>query len=166
MNATIANFNQENEHGSDSDTNSGDEAAAEEYYQPISGFDDGSGQSDGENGVEFHQVPNGYCLQHNGVAENGISSLDRNDVVENKSNSSEDEEEEEEEERNRREEIRRAFSEDESRRNAPLSEENATRVMEAMRGVSFGGVAPDWADRVPEDRWIDQLRRLRVSPST
>ncbi|XP_057723947.1 uncharacterized protein LOC130939896 [Arachis stenosperma] len=146
MNSTINNFNQENGHGSDSDTNSGDEAAAAEYYQPISGVDDGSGESDGENGI-------------NGVAENGIWSLDQNDVVY-------EEEEEEEEERNRREEIRRAFSEDENRRNAPLSEENATRVMEAMRGVSFGGVAPDWADRVPEDRWIDQLRRLRLSPNT
>lgn len=63
-------------------------------------------------------------------------------------------------------EIRRAFREDENRRNAPLTAENAMRVMEAMRGVSFGGLAPDWADRVPEDRWIDHLRRMRRPPAS
>lgn len=57
--------------------------------------------------------------------------------------------------------IRRAFREDESRRNAPLTAENAMRVREAMRGVSFAGLAPDWAHQVPEDQWIDRLRRLR-----
>ena len=62
--------------------------------------------------------------------------------------------------------IRRAFREDERRRNAPLEPETATRVMEVMRGVSFSGLAPDWADRVPEDQWIDQLRRLRRTPTT
>ncbi|KAG4989239.1 hypothetical protein JHK82_031569 [Glycine max] len=35
--------------------------------------------------------------------------------------------------------------EDENRRNVPLTTENAMRVMEAMRGVSFAGVVPDWA---------------------
>lgn len=62
--------------------------------------------------------------------------------------------------------IRMAFREDETRRNAPLSPENAMRIMEAMRGVSFGGVAPDWTRIVSEDRWIDQLRRLRQTPSS
>ena len=147
-------FGVENGNGSDSDTNSADD----EYYQPISAVD-----SDNEDGVEFQQLPNGYCLHHHGETQNGISSLDLNDVVEQKSS---DEDEEEGEERSRREAIGRAFREDENRRNAPLSTENATRVMEAMRGVSFGGVAPDWADRVPEDRWIDQLRSLRQSPNT
>uniref|UniRef100_A0A2N9IP73 Uncharacterized protein n=1 Tax=Fagus sylvatica TaxID=28930 RepID=A0A2N9IP73_FAGSY len=60
--------------------------------------------------------------------------------------------------------VLRAFREDESRRNALLLPENATRVMEAMRGVSFGGVAPDWAGQFPEDQWIDRLRRLRQPP--
>lgn len=96
-----------------------------------------------------------------GVTENGISSLDLNDVVE-KSSSDEDEEEEE----RSTEEDDRTMMEDENRRNAPLTEENATRVMEAMRRVSFAGVVPDWAARDPDDRWIDQLRRLRRSPNT
>ena len=65
--------------------------------------------------------------------------------------SSEDEEEEEEERMIEASEsaIRRAFSEDENRRNAPLSAENAVRVMEAMRGVSFGGTVPAWAAQFP-----------------
>ncbi|EFH68633.1 predicted protein [Arabidopsis lyrata subsp. lyrata] len=58
-------------------------------------------------------------------------------------------------------EIRRAFEEDERRRRSPLVAENAVRVMEAMRAISFPGTAPDWASDVNEDRWIDQLRRLR-----
>ena len=80
---------------------------------------------------------------------------------------SEDEEERkhEEDEMMRRAEMdramRRAFEEDENRRNAPLSSENATRVMEAMRGVSFAGSTPDWVRHVPEDNWVIQLQHLR-----
>lgn len=66
-----------------------------------------------------------------------------------------------EREREREASISRAFREDESRRNAPLTAENASRVMDAMRGVRFPGSAPEWADEVAEDRWIDRLRRLR-----
>nr|GMD18810.1 uncharacterized protein LOC109173699 [Ipomoea batatas] len=62
--------------------------------------------------------------------------------------------------------IRRAFRDDDSRRSAPLTAENTMRVMEAMRGVSFGGVAPDWAGRVPESQWIQQLRTIRQSSVT
>ncbi|KAJ1384529.1 hypothetical protein SESBI_42475 [Sesbania bispinosa] len=131
MNGAAIDVIDENGNGSDSDANSDD---APEYYQPISAVDD-DGISDGENGVEFRQLPNGY-----GGAENGISSLNLNDG--------------------------RALSEDENRRNAPLTTENATRVREAMRGVSFAGTAPDWASQVPEDRWIERLRRLRQSPNT
>lgn len=152
----------DNSNGSDSDTNP-DEAP--EYYQPISAVgddDDGDVNSDEEHSHHFHQLPNGYCSHQ---AENGMSSLDLNDDVDQMS-SEEDEEEEEERMREASEwAIRRAFSEDENRRNAPLSAENATRVREAMRGVSFGGVVPDWAAQVPEDRWIDQLRRLRQPPN-
>ncbi|GAB4860253.1 hypothetical protein Ancab_011733 [Ancistrocladus abbreviatus] len=60
--------------------------------------------------------------------------------------------------------MRRAFEEDDSRRNEPLTAENAMRVVEAMRGVSFEGFAPDWVRRIPEDQWVDHLRRLRQFP--
>lgn len=72
-----------------------------------------------------------------------------------------EDEEEVERERGREATILRAFREDESRRNAPLTAENASRVMDAMRGVRFAGSAPEWADQVGEDRWVDGLRRLR-----
>lgn len=141
----------ENGNGSDSDVNSDD---ATEYYQPISAVDD-DGSSDGENANDFHQIPNGYTAH--GGAENGISMLDLND------------DEEEEEERSGEEvenEIQRALREEERRRIAPLTAENATRVMEAMRGISFAGEAPRWVSEVPEERWIDQIRRRRQSSNT
>ncbi|KAL2333025.1 hypothetical protein Fmac_014238 [Flemingia macrophylla] len=149
MNGGAIDFIEDNGNGSDSDANSDD---APEYYQPISAVDD-DGSYDGEHGGEFRQLPNGFAVH--GVAENGISSLDLE-----KGSSDEEEEVEELDERGR-EEIERALKEDEERRNAPLTAENATRVMEAMRGVSFAGVVPDWAARDPDDEWIDQLRRLR-----
>ncbi|KAL0367160.1 UNVERIFIED_CONTAM: hypothetical protein Sradi_3606100 [Sesamum radiatum] len=46
-------------------------------------------------------------------------------------------------------------------RNICLRVENAVRVMEAMRGVSFGTCVPNWESHVPKDQWIDQLWRLR-----
>ncbi|WJZ89160.1 hypothetical protein VitviT2T_008399 [Vitis vinifera] len=160
MSNPTTDFMEGNGGGSDSDTNSED---SPEYYQPISAVDSDGEASDQVNSDEdheehasdFHRLPNGYCGH---VAENGVSSLNLNDDVE----------EEHEEERMRETSdsaIRRAFREDESRRNAPLTPENAMQVMEAMRGVSFGGLAPDWAGHVPEDRWIDQLRRLRQPPA-
>ncbi|XVF46183.1 hypothetical protein PTKIN_Ptkin03bG0006600 [Pterospermum kingtungense] len=145
--------------GSDSDTNR-DEAS--EYYQPISAVDDDDdedqeGLGDPVNSDEEHHYPNlsnGYLNR----VENGISSIRVGDAAA-------EEEEEAEEEMMTREAsdtaIRRAFREDESRRNAPLTQETAMRVREAMRGVSFAGLTPDWANEFPEDRWIDQLRRLR-----
>lgn len=73
-------------------------------------------------------------------------------------------EEEEERAREREEDLmQRAFVEDERRRNAPLTTENAVRVMDAMRGISFLGFPPDWAGRVSEDRWIGHLSRLRTT---
>ncbi|KAI9118461.1 hypothetical protein K1719_010793 [Acacia pycnantha] len=156
-------FNQSNASDSDSDA-SPDEAP--EYYQPISnvGDDEDRGgsdvNSDEEHSYHFHELPNGYCSYG---TENGMSSLVLNDDAEQRSG------EDEEEERMREaseQAIRRAFREDENRRSAPLSAENATRVREAMRGVSFGGIVPDWAAHVPEDRWVDHLRRLRQPPNT
>ncbi|KAI4305393.1 hypothetical protein L6164_028763 [Bauhinia variegata] len=147
-----------NGNGSDSDANPDDEP---EYYQPISAVDDDGEDGDVNSEEEHHHLPNGYCL-------NGISSLDLTDDVELKSSDDDEEEEEEEEERIRQASelaIHRAFIEDENRRNMPLPAENAVRVMEAMRGVSFGGTVPDWAGEVPEDRWIDHVRRLRQPPN-
>ncbi|KAL3530938.1 hypothetical protein ACH5RR_010260 [Cinchona calisaya] len=139
--------------GSDSDT-SPDELP--EYYQPIS--TDSNSDDDDENTDHQLDLPNGYAhFMENG----GVSSLDLSDEED------EDSEKEEEEERTRAESdvaIRRAFRQDQSRRNAPLTPENAVRVMDAMRGVSFAGLTPDWADRIPEHQWIDQLRNLRGPP--
>lgn len=116
------------------------------------------------NGFHHHQYDaiNQESNLTNGIAysasvETGVRSLDLSD--------DEDERKHEEDEMMRRAEMdramRRAFEEDENRRNAPLSSDNATRVMEAMRGVSFAGSAPDWVRHVPEDNWIIQLQRLR-----
>ncbi|KAF8402574.1 hypothetical protein HHK36_010660 [Tetracentron sinense] len=166
----------ENAGGSDSDSNSDD---SPDYYQPISAVEDENEDSDQGLSIEndgdhvpdssdfnsfssenpnFHRFSNGFV--HG--AENGISSLDLNDDdLENS--------EGEAEERTREASdtaFSRAVRDDESRRNAPLAPENASRIMEAMRGVSFGGFAPDWVDRLPEDRWVDQLRRLRQAPTS
>jgi hypothetical protein len=75
-------------------------------------------------------------------------------------------EEDAEEEERMREAVQRAFREDESRRRAPLTQENTMRVMEAMRGISLGGLAPDWASSIPEDRWMDRLASIRQPPSS
>ncbi|XP_059626426.1 uncharacterized protein LOC132269295 [Cornus florida] len=149
---------EENAGGSDSDSNHED---SPEYYQPISiGEGDLSDQSNSDQNSDedsdLHPLPNGYAR----CVENRMSILDL----------SEDEESEEEEEERIGEAsdsaMLRAIREDENRRNAPLTAENATRVMEAMRGISFGGLAPDWADQVPENQWINRLRRLRRPPTT
>ncbi|XP_009588455.1 uncharacterized protein LOC107771965 [Nicotiana tabacum] len=175
MNAQLnstPSFIQENGSGSDSDTNADD---SPEYYQSISSTaDDDDAQisdqrpnpvqsSDDEEPDEsnhFHRLPNGYAR----CEENGISSLDLSDGEEDECKS-EVEEEEEGIRAASDNAVQRALREDESRRNAPLTAENATRVMEAMRRVSFGGVAPNWTSEVPEDQWIVHLRRLREPPA-
>lgn len=152
----------------DSDSNTEEEEEAPEHYQPISVVDHEDGDEASEDDEDhqqhtttgvpgFHPLPNGYL--HRQGAEHGVSAEDDED------------EGEEEEEENMREAsesdevaIRRAFREDENRRNAPLGPENAGRVREAMRRVSFPEWAPEWARDIPEDRWIDQLRQLRLPP--
>ncbi|KAJ4725496.1 serine/threonine-protein kinase rio2 [Melia azedarach] len=159
MNATTTDFVEEINGGSDSETNPDD---TPEYYQPISAvdYDDNDSDSDQTNGDESdsHGLPNGYYVH---IAENGMSSMHINGDVEAKGSSEDEEEERMREESESESAIMRAFTDDENRRNAPLSQDNAMRVMEAMRGVSLGGLAPDWANQVPEDRWMDQLRRIR-----
>ncbi|KAL8115163.1 uncharacterized protein LOC141668868 [Apium graveolens] len=140
---------QDNASESDSDSNAGD---SPDYYVPISGSnedDDDHSQND-----TFPPLSNG----HANCVENGVASLDLSD-----------DEEEEKAIMTSETAIQRAFIEDENRRNAPLPAENATRVMEAMRGISFAGLPPDWSGRVRSDLWIDQLRNIRrqsVSDST
>ncbi|XAR60781.1 hypothetical protein NMG60_11034284 [Bertholletia excelsa] len=150
----------ENAGGSESDTSLDD---LPEYYQPIAAAEDyedvpdeaSADRHSDNDGFHFHQLPNGDANR----IENGVASLDLSDDEDGKISEEEDEEERMREASDSA--IVRAFREDESRRNAPLTPETATRVMEAMRGISFGGLAPDWAGQVPEDQWIDQLRRLR-----
>lgn len=143
---------------SDSESSSGES----DYYEPISAIDDeDSGEARSENETytsdsHLHHLPNGCRV------ENAVSSLSLNDDVERRCS---DEEEEERMREASDSAIRMAIREDETRRNAPLSPDNATRIMDAMRGISFGGSAPDWTRIVTEDRWIDQLRRLRQTPS-
>ncbi|XP_022154868.1 uncharacterized protein LOC111022023 [Momordica charantia] len=158
MNATLNSgvvFSEDIADESDSDANS---AEGSDYYEPIAAVDDeesdDAGSEDEIHSSDTHlqHLPNGCRVNQ---VENAVSSLRLN--------------EDEDEERMRKASdsaIRMAFREDETRRNAPLSPENAMRIMEAMRGVSFGGVAPDWTRIVSEDRWIDQLRRLRQTPSS
>ncbi|KAL6506446.1 hypothetical protein OROGR_024627 [Orobanche gracilis] len=143
---------------SDSDSNSDD---FPENYQPISTFDNGGGSED-EDGEGDSSDPDPVRNFHH--LPNGLSSLELN----NDDHGDEEEEEEKEEiavtESERAIEL--AFREDERRRNAPLTAENAARVMEVMRQVSIGGGGPDWVVQVSEDQWIDRLRRLRQQSSS
>ncbi|XP_047954773.1 uncharacterized protein LOC125200960 [Salvia hispanica] len=158
MNASADSHEDNGVCGSDSDSNADDSS---DYYQPISSVDNGAEDSDdtaGEGDLSdrdpnstFHQLPNGWL-------ENGVSSLDISD-------DDDDAEKEVEEATESERAIERAFREDEARRNAPLTAENTGRVMDAMRQISFGGGAPDWAGQIPEDQWIDRLRRLRPPSS-
>lgn len=157
--------------GSDSDTNiDDDDASAVEFDQPVSAVD----SEDDEDQIGNDAVPIHSQLHSNGVTVNqidrGISSLQLNDGVgrNDRLNSSSDDEaeaEEVEEEVASDSEIIRAFREDENRRNAPLTAENATRVREAMRGISFAGAPPHWAGLIPENNWMDRLRGLGQSSS-
>ncbi|CAB4312423.1 unnamed protein product [Prunus armeniaca] len=158
--------------GSDSDTNIDEDEVAGEYYQPVSAVDSEDEDQSRNDTVSIHPQQHQQQVLSNGVTVNqvqrGISSLRLNDNLEgtnnhNMSMSSEDEEDKEEEEEEEASDsaIMRAFREDENRRNAPLPPENATRVREAMRGISFAGTPPPWADRVPEGNLIDRIHQLR-----
>ncbi|XP_030503951.2 uncharacterized protein LOC115719161 [Cannabis sativa] len=168
-----ADLLQDQINGSDSDTNL-DEDDAPEYYEPISAVADDDNDDEEEDRTRtrenghvddttgFHSNGDYYARQF----ENGVSSLNLNNDDLELSKSSSEAEDEEEESMGEDDDTAamRAFREDEIRRNAPLTTENATRVMEAMRGISFSGVAPDWADSVSGNHLIDHLRRLRQPP--
>ncbi|CAL9214003.1 unnamed protein product [Arabidopsis halleri] len=149
--AIEASMEENNNAGSDSDSNSVEDS--QDYYEPISAVDLDNANDDEDDSylpIGGDGLSNGHCMIPE--AEEGISSISINENAES---------EEEKETETEPEEIRRAFEEDERRRRSPLVAENAVRVMEAMRAISFHGTAPDWASDVNEDRWIDQLRRLR-----
>ncbi|KAL8525796.1 hypothetical protein ACS0TY_015150 [Phlomoides rotata] len=149
MNASTTSAEDNGVCGSDSESGSDDSS---DYYHPISTADGGGGEEEeGGNFSDHDPNPNFHNLL-NGWVENGVSALDLSD--------DEDEAKEEEEVTESERAIERAFREDERRRSAPLPADNAVRVMSAMRQISFGGMAPDWAGQVPEDQWIDRLRRL------
>ncbi|KAH7677709.1 hypothetical protein IHE45_07G101100 [Dioscorea alata] len=158
----------------DSDVDS-DGSADDAYYHPISADSDDGGDLENEYPsssvlrANVHDPNNGYLdgsaipnsnpdLLHR-YAMNGVAGLDLNEEGDGES------EEEEEREQEREASISMAFREDESRRSAPLTEENAARVLEAMRGVVFPGVVPNWAGEIAEERWVDQLRQLRGEPA-
>lgn len=60
----------------------------------------------------------------------------------------------------------RAKVADEARRLAPLPPDRCQAIKKAMQTISLGGFQPEWADKVPEEQWIDRLRRKVVSKST
>ncbi|PIA37490.1 hypothetical protein AQUCO_03000221v1 [Aquilegia coerulea] len=157
MSISANNFVQENA-DSDSEGNSDNDDGPIDYYQPISAVEDDDNDQQ-SNGGDFNSLSTNSENPnfHVGLSNGDDRRIDLNE---------DDESAEEEEMRRRAEAAERAFREDENRRNAPLSAENATRIMDAMRGISLGSgfTPPDWANRVPEDQWIDQLRRLRVQP--
>ncbi|KAK9168040.1 hypothetical protein Syun_000180 [Stephania yunnanensis] len=158
MSISANEFIQENDDDAGSDSESNSDDALDNHYQPISAQDFNDEHPD-DYSAHYHHIveSNGSArtLENpsNGHIEEegrGVSSLNLSD------------DDCEEEDRAVLEAISRAFTEDDRRRSAPLTPEAATRIRDAMRGVSFGGTTPDWAHSVPEDRWIDQLRRLRT----
>ncbi|CAH9094087.1 unnamed protein product [Cuscuta europaea] len=159
--STQPDFVQDISGESDSDTNS-DEAS--QYYQPIAADVSDDEESPDRNpdlvnddGDQFfsdsNRLPNGYAC----FLGNGVSSLNLSD----EDGECEEESEEERIRPSSDSSLRRPFSEDESRSSVSLTPENAMRVMEAMRSISFSGVAPDWAAQVPESQWIQRLRTIR-----
>ncbi|KAK4743772.1 hypothetical protein SAY87_010084 [Trapa incisa] len=127
-------------HGSDANS---DPSETPDYYQPISAVGDDDSDSDSDQAdyrrdaaYSLRDLPNGF------VGENGVASLSINEAAVDQKSSEEDEDEDDEEEERSigasNLAVLRAFREDESRRSAPLRLEDALRVMEAMRGVSFG----------------------------
>lgn len=73
-------------------------------------------------------------------------------------------EEEEEEMRSIQAEvaIREAIEADEVRRSAQLPPEQCGAIKDAMRGISLGNFRPDWADQIPEEEWMKELKRKMV----
>lgn len=59
--------------------------------------------------------------------------------------------------------FQRAKEADDARRSAPLPPDRCQTIKTAMQSISLGGFRPKWADRVPEDQWINRLRKKSMS---
>lgn len=60
----------------------------------------------------------------------------------------------------------RAKEADDARRLAPLPPDRCQAIKKAMQSISLGGFQPEWADKVPEEQWINRIRRKSTSKST
>ncbi|KAJ1695409.1 hypothetical protein LUZ63_012107 [Rhynchospora breviuscula] len=149
--------------GEDSDIESDFATAAAEsgtnYYHPISSDNGSLSESESEPDPDDLNPSSTYS-NLSGANGNGISSLDLN------SDEEEANEEEEDVVRESEASISRAFREDEQRRNTPLSADASERIMNLMRGIEFRGAPPAWVDRVSEEQWTDQIRRIRGETHT
>ncbi|XP_020578825.1 uncharacterized protein LOC110023654 [Phalaenopsis equestris] len=149
----------------DSDTES-DSTDDSQFYHQISSYDPDEAEELGEtenpailtNGGNLEEELNPDLTGFHLIVENSIAALDLNGY--GRAVGSE-EEEEETMAREREASILRAFRQDESRRTAPLPLESAARIVSVMREVSFPDYAPEWVNQVPEECWLDHLRRLR-----
>lgn len=61
--------------------------------------------------------------------------------------------------------FQRAKEADDAHRLAPLPADRCQAIKNAMQSISLGGFRPEWADRVPEEQWVNRLRRKPLSKS-
>ncbi|KAI5081135.1 hypothetical protein GOP47_0004318 [Adiantum capillus-veneris] len=54
--------------------------------------------------------------------------------------------------------VLRAKEEELACRSAPLPLERCEAIRIAMQSISLGGYRPEWADKIPEERWLHRLR--------
>lgn len=57
----------------------------------------------------------------------------------------------------------RAIEAEDARRSAPLPPDRCQAIKNAMQSISLGGFRPEWADRVPEEQWVNRLKRKLMS---
>ncbi|MCO5552417.1 hypothetical protein L7F22_005928 [Adiantum nelumboides] len=55
--------------------------------------------------------------------------------------------------------MRRVKEEEHAHRSAPLPPERCEAIKTAMESISLGGYRPEWADSIPEEQWLNRLRR-------
>ncbi|CAN6467339.1 unnamed protein product [Victoria cruziana] len=162
----------------DDDSASESDEFPADYYEPISteegddclalNGDRYNGGGEDRRGVSYHHA-NGHgwdAHENPDVFGNGVFSIETVGDGISRIDVDDQDDREEEEERSRAASeaaMLTAFREDESRRNAPLSPERSSAVVNAMRNISFDGSQPSWANQIPEDQWIDRLRQMRAA---